>query len=362
MAELNPPTNPYIQMLAGMSPGRHPLYCPGPPTPRFCKRYRETQKINTPPVYIGEDDFHVPKLLGFDAISLWMFRSPQKPPISLGHETLIDAWGRKKHGKWYLNEGVLTSEQAWDEWIATGFFTYPPDQEFISLSSLLRQLTQGPLAGMAFDASLAGAFEKMWQGMGFLRFARALRRNERNFIGLALDHLLAFSMGIAQRWVKFTGIKNFIITDDMAYKGRPLISPQDWATLLLPRYTNFTNKIHDMGGHVILHSDGQVEPLIPLFIQAGFDAIQGLEPAAGVDIFHVMKQYKNKIMLIGNLDVSYLLVYSQPSDVRRETEKILDHARKMNTRIAISTSQQIDESCKPENIIAMCQMTRNSNI
>ncbi len=357
MIEFNPPDNPYIRMLEGQVPKNFPLYCPGAPTPEFVAKYRAFTNLSSPPVFVGEDDFSIPKILGFDAISLWEFRSPKKPSIPIGDGTTIDAWGRKKRGKWYLNDGVLTSERAWDEWLATGFFSYPEDQEFIALATTLQQLVRGPLAGLAFDASIAGAFEKMWQGMGFSRFAKSLRKGSP-LLGVALDHLLAFSLGMAERWVKFTGIKNFIITDDMAYKGRSLIPPRDWETLVLPRYQKFTQEIHAFGGRVILHSDGQVESIIPLFIQAGFDALQALEPAAGVNIFRVMKQYKNKIMLIGNLDVSNLLVYGHPQEVANQTEKILAYAHKMGARLAISPSQQIDGSCKPENILAMCKKTR----
>ncbi len=357
MNKINPSDNPYVQMLEGQTPTRFPLYCPGPPTPEFVTKYRKYANLATAPVFVGGDDFSIPKILGFDAISLWEFRSPKKTPIPLGDGVIIDAWGRKKRGKWYLNDGILTTERAWDEWVTNGFFSYPQDQEFIALATSLQQLVQGPIAGMAFDASLAGAFEKMWQGMGFSRFAQALRKGNA-LIGVALDHLLEFSLGMAERWAKFTGIKNFIITDDMAYKGRPLVPPRDWETLLLPRYRKFTEKVHGLGGRVILHSDGQVEPLIPLFIQAGFDALQALEPAAGVDIFRVLNQYKQELMFIGNIDVSDLLVYGSPQDVTNQTKRILAHAHRLHARLAISPSQQIDESCKPENIAAMCKTTR----
>ncbi len=360
MIAFNPPDNPYVQMLEGRVPNRFPLYCPGPPTPEFVAKYRQFANLSSPSVMVGEDDFLIPKILGFDAISLWQFRSPQKPPIALGDGTVIDAWGRKKRGKWYLNEGILTSEREWNRWVTDGFMSYPDEQKFTDLTTLLSKLTQGPLAGMAFDASLAGAFEKMWQGMGFSRFAKALKGHDP-VIGVALDHLLDFSLGMADRWAKFTGIKHFILTDDMAYKGRPLIPPEDWEEWVLPRYQEFNKKIHTFGGRVILHSDGQVEPLIPLFIQAGFDALQALEPAAGVDICRVMKQYKGKLMLIGNLDVSDLLVYGNPSEVIKLTEKILSCARQTNARVTICPSQQIDEFCKPENISAMCQTVRDFN-
>jgi uroporphyrinogen-III decarboxylase len=307
---------------------------------------------------VGVDDFLIPKLLGFDAISLWQFRSPQKRPISLGDGSIIDAWGRKKRGKWYVNEGMLTTERAWEEWLADGFFSYPSDQEFIMLKTHLEDLVRGPLASMAFDVSIAGAFEKMWQGMGFSHFAKTLRDGSA-LIGIAMDHILEFSLGIAERCVKLTGIKQFFVTDDMAYKGRPLIRPRDWEKWVLPRYQTFTQKLHDLGCRLILHSDGQVEPLISLFIESGFDALEGLEPAAGVDIFRVMKEYKDKIMLIGNLDVSDLLVYGQPSDVVKVTQKLIACAHATGARLAISPSQQIDEYCKPENIAAMCHATRD---
>jgi len=358
MVEFAPADNPYVQLLAGNVPPRPPLYCPGPPTPGFVANYRTQSNVTSPPVLVGEDDFLVPQLLGFDAISLWEFRSPEKKPIPLENGVLIDAWGRKRRNKWYLNEGILTSSQAWDDWIEAGFFAYPAEEQFIALRDLLGSLSQGPLEGMAFDASIAGAFEKAWQSMGFSHFARALRKGDE-LIGEALDHLLQFSAGMVDRWVDLVGVHSFILTDDMGYKGRPLVRPAEWAKWLLPRYQAFNERLHSMGCKVILHSDGQIEPLIPLIIEAGFDAIQALEPAAGVDMCRVMEQVGNKIVLIGNLDVSHLLIYGTPQEVARATTDILECALTSDARVAISPCQQIDEYCDPNNIIAMCNTAKN---
>jgi hypothetical protein len=308
MVELAPPENPYVQLLAGMTPQQPPLYCPGPPTPGFVSKYRSQYDVADPPVWVREDDLFVPKLLGFDAISLWEFRSPQKDPILLEDGAVIDGWGRKRRGKWYLNEGILTNEEAWDDWIGAGFFTYPPDEAFTTFRDALVDVAQGPLAGMAFEASIAGAFEKAWQSMGFSHFARALMHQDP-IIGVAIDHLLEFSLGMATRWRDLIGVESFILTDDMGYKGRPLVKPGDWTRWILPRYQEFNRQLHDKGCKAILHSDGQIEPLIPLFIEAGFDAIQALEPAAGVDMCRVIEHVGNQIALIGNLDVSDLLIY-----------------------------------------------------
>ena len=59
--------------------------------------------------------------------------------------------------------------------------------------------------------------------------------------------------------------------------------------------------------------------LLDTLIEAGIDALQAIEPAAGMDIEKVKEVYGNKIAVIGNIDCAELLTFGTKKEVRRST-------------------------------------------
>jgi uroporphyrinogen decarboxylase len=93
----------------------------------------------------------------------------------------------------------------------------------------------------------------------------------------------------------------------------------------------------------------------------GFDGIQSLEPTAGVDIFSLFERYRNRICFIGNLDVSNLLSFGTPLEVKKYVNHLMRHARKYGCSLIISPTQQILSSVKPENVNKMIQTAKNGD-
>ncbi|MDD4859109.1 MAG: uroporphyrinogen decarboxylase family protein [Dehalococcoidales bacterium] len=96
--------------------------------------------------------------------------------------------------------------------------------------------------------------------------------------------------------------------EDMAFKTGPLISPAMFRKFMLPRYKRVTDLLRSRGVDVIfVDSDGNVESLIPLWIESGVNAIWPLECAAGMDAVAVRKKYGKDLILSGNIDKRALM-------------------------------------------------------
>jgi len=63
---------------------------------------------------------------------------------------------------------------------------------------------------------------------------------------------------------------------------------------------------HSLDLPVVLHSDGFIEPLLPLLVEAGIDCLQPIEVKAGVDLLRLKKLYGDRLALIGGMDVRAL--------------------------------------------------------
>lgn len=78
---------------------------------------------------------------------------------------------------------------------------------------------------------------------------------------------------------------------------------------------------HQHHGHVIIHSCGFSEELIPNWIEGGIDAWQTIERAALNEPARIRKNFGNKIILIGAVDASNVVSFADT------TKEIDDHVK-----------------------------------
>jgi len=91
--------------------------------------------------------------------------------------------------------------------------------------------------------------------------------------------------------------------EDLAEKHGPCISPKIYKEFFLPHYKKVTgflrkNKID----RIMMDSDGNLNPLLDLIIEAGITGLWPLEVNSGMDAISIRKRYGNKLFLGGNLD------------------------------------------------------------
>ncbi|MDO8585971.1 MAG: uroporphyrinogen decarboxylase family protein, partial [Armatimonadota bacterium] len=126
------------------------------------------------------------------------------------------------------------------------------------------------------------------------------------------DLVIAIAEGTLSSGADFDGA---FIFGDMGYRNGTMFSPETYRTLLLPNHTRLCDFFKSHGKPVILHSCGKIESFIPMFIEAGFAAIQPLEAKTGQDVRTLKELHGNKITFFGNMDVRKL------SGTREEIEE-----------------------------------------
>jgi uroporphyrinogen decarboxylase len=98
-----------------------------------------------------------------------------------------------------------------------------------------------------------------------------------------------------------------------------MIAPKLYRELVLPFHRAI---VAALATPVIWHSDGDIRALLPVAIEAGFVGVHGLEPAAGIDLVAVRREYRRDLALIGNLDIR-VLAGDDLAAVRREVDRCL---------------------------------------
>lgn len=118
-----------------------------------------------------------------------------------------------------------------------------------------------------------------------------------------LDFLTDFFIELTTRALNDVEVDWWNCFEDFAYKTGPLIGPNIFKKFLLPRYRRINEHLRKHGVNIIsLDSDGNIEVLLPLIIEAGFNQICPLEQAAGMDAVRIRKEYGKSLAFLGSID------------------------------------------------------------
>ena len=101
--------------------------------------------------------------------------------------------------------------------------------------------------------------------------------------------------GVKLDWVMFW--------EDMAYKTGSLLSPDLYRRYCLPFYRVMMDKVRAAGVPVVmLDSDGNIDELIPLWLDLGITVMHPMEVASGMDIRAARKTYGSRLGCFGGID------------------------------------------------------------
>jgi uroporphyrinogen decarboxylase len=153
------------------------------------------------------------------------------------------------------------------------------------------------------------------------------------------------------------GLDVVVFGDDYADKNSPLMSPKHFKEFVFPGLKRAVDNAHRAGAYVVKHTDGNIMPILDMIIESGIDAINPLEPAAGMDIARIKHEYGDRVAIIGNIDCGELLCQASTDEVRRVTRATIEVAAP-GGGFCLSSSNSIHSSVKPENYFAMVETLR----
>ncbi len=106
------------------------------------------------------------------------------------------------------------------------------------------------------------------------------------------------------------------INEDLSMKTGPLLGPDLYKQFIFPNLKRVTEFMHGKGvKHIMLDTDGNPGPLMPLFMEAGVDGIWPLERASNVDPVLLRREYGRDLLLWGGVDKRELAKDEQAIDV-----------------------------------------------
>ncbi len=147
-----------------------------------------------------------------------------------------------------------------------------------------------------------GFFGSMRNMMGVENLCRAFYDQPKLVEQMMEERAYAMIM-ITEEVLKHTEFDVFWFWEDMAYKTGPLVGPKMFRKFAFKHYRRVCDWMHSHGiRHIGLDSDGNIELLLPIWVEAGIDHIWPFEVQAGMDVNQVRAKYGRDLAMLGGID------------------------------------------------------------
>ena len=149
------------------------------------------------------------------------------------------------------------------------------------------------------NANIRGPFWWTRDMIGLNKIAIGIYR-EPELIKEIIDFCAEFHIEALHRALEDVDVDYVIMSEDMGYKKGPIIGPEAVKKLMAPAYRKIVKFLRDHDVKVIgVDSDGNIEPLIPLWLQLGINCVTPCEVAAGMNVVDIGEKYPRLIMMGG---------------------------------------------------------------
>jgi len=126
------------------------------------------------------------------------------------------------------------------------------------------------------------------------------------------------------RKMRDAGVEAVYAASDLADNHGPYYSPKQMDRYVLPYLHQWTARVKEMGLYAILHTDGNINPILNSLVESGIQALQAIDPVAGMDIRNVKRLVDQKACLCGNVDCGLLFNGSEEAIFAATRDLLLD--------------------------------------
>lgn len=237
-------------------------------------------------------------------------------------------------GYWELAPGV------------PAYFWLPDEYRFRQIEILKKTLP----ASIALVANSGGVMA-MPDASSYISFSCKLFENPEEIDEIAIKTLKS-GLDNVKRFTDL-GIEVLLTASDIADNSGPYFAPDQMERFILPYLQKWAEAVRNAGAKSILHTDGNIHLYLDELANSGINAIQAIDPVAGMDMAETLKKVQNKICLCGNVDCG-LLLSGTPGEVYQETKSLLQKVKNF-PGFVLGVSNAVQQETEKENFLALTQ-------
>jgi uroporphyrinogen decarboxylase len=300
-------------------------------------------RTNTPKEYIK-----VHEILGLDLIAAFPApfgggESSESSTSAEKKDEIVDEWGIKWRiidgMPWYLEGTVKTVED-----IKSLHAPDPGDEgPYMTAKEIIRLVREE----LAVGAVVEGPFSRSWFPMGFETYVKMLYTEPDVIRGL-IEMVTEYFTEQGKTFIDH-GVDVIWMPDDLAMVDGPFLSPASFRKFIFPYMKKMVDAFHKKGAKVLIHTDGQIMPIIEDLIETGFDGVHPIERKAGMSLKLVKEKYGDDLTFIGNVNAKTVLQQGPKEAIKEQVIECLKTAARGGGYI-LASDHSIHEGIPSDNV------------
>lgn len=180
-----------------------------------------------------------------------------------------------------------------------------------------------------------------------------------------LTHTADYYLGVSRRMFQVAGdlIDIFFLGNDFGAQAGPIVGGGTFRRFLLPQLRRFVDLGHEFGHSVLLHCDGSLYDLIPMFLEIGLDGLQSVQPSSHkMELARLKREFGRSLVFMGCVDTQFVLISGTPASVREHVCAVLKTMMPGGGFVASPSHDFLLQETPVENVIAMYETIRDCGV
>jgi uroporphyrinogen decarboxylase len=199
-------------------------------------------------------------------------------------------------------------------------------------------------------------FERAWTLRGFEQFFMDMATDPDYAIEL-LDRITAIQLTLIRRYLEL-GVDGGYFGDDYGAQKNLLFSPRMWRKYIKPRLATLFAPFRERGLPVIMHSDGQIQKILPDLVEIGLTALNPVQPEV-LDHEWLHENFAGDLAFYGGVSTQTVLPYGSPEEVKDAVASCAAKLSPDGTGLLVAPSHRMMTDIPMANVSAMLEAFKN---
>jgi uroporphyrinogen decarboxylase len=201
-------------------------------------------------------------------------------------------------------------------------------------------------------------FERAWALRGFEQFFIDMALDGQ-FAGELLDRITEIQLALIRRFLAL-GVDGGYFGDDYGAQKGLLFSPRTWRRLIKPRLARLFRPFRERGLPVLMHSDGQIQQILPDLVEIGLTALNPVQPEV-LDYGWLRQNYGGRLAFYGGISTQTVLPHGTPAEVSAAVAACVRELAPDGTGLLIAPSHRMMTDIPLENVEALIGAMREQS-
>jgi uroporphyrinogen decarboxylase len=193
-------------------------------------------------------------------------------------------------------------------------------------------------------------FERAWSLRGFEQFMVDMAQDAA-YASALLDRITEIQLVLIERFLAL-GVDGAYFGEEYGAQKGLLLSAATWRKLIKPRLARLFAPFRTAGLPVIMHSDGQIQPILGDLVEIGLTVLNPVQPEV-LNHRALHREFGDRLAFYGGIATQTVLPYGEPAVVRRAISDAISDLAPQGTGLLLAPSHRMMADIPLANVDAM---------